>query len=158
MNEIVLATDLGGTNLRMSAIDREGKILYRTKTRHAEIGKYDTKLFRQLQKRLRNVKEILSELGVVKAIATAVPGTVDCEKGNNFKAPNVPALNGFRISATIEEETRNLPCFLENDANAAAVGENWLGASKGFKNSICVTLGTGVGGGIIIDGKVLARS
>ena len=48
-----------------------------------------------------------------------------------------------------------LPVLLENDANAAALGESWMGAAKGFQNSICVTLGTGVGGGIIIDGEIL---
>jgi glucokinase len=69
-------------------------------------------------------------------------------------APNVPSINGFRMGAALEHEL-NLPVLLENDANAAAIGESWLGASRTVKNSILVTLGTGVGGGIIIDGNVL---
>ncbi len=153
MNEIVLATDLGGTNLRMSAIDRNGEILYRTKrgTPKSDIAH---EIVLAIKEAAKECREAVKEMGEVKAIAAAVPGTVNSEKGIVSNAPNVPALNGFRISATLEEEL-NLPCFLENDANAAAVGENWCGASKGFKDSICVTLGTGVGGGIIIDGKVL---
>lgn len=58
------------------------------------------------------------------------------------------------MAAALENKL-GVKAILENDANAAAVGENWLGVSKGYKNSIYVTLGTGVGGGIIVDGKVL---
>ncbi len=73
--------------------------------------------------------------GAVLGVAAAVPGTVNVEKGIILKAPNVPSLDGFPILATLKNEL-NLPCFLENDANAAAVGESWRGASKGFQNSI----------------------
>ena len=92
--------------------------------------------------------------GKVEAIAAAVPATVNVEKGILMKSPNVPCLDGFRMVAALENEL-NIKAVIENDANAAAVGENWLGASKGCKNSIMVTLGTGVGGGIIIDETVL---
>ncbi len=153
MNEIILATDLGGTNLRMSAIDRNGEILYRTK-RSTPKSDVAHEIVLAIKEAAIECREAVKELGVVRAIAAAVPGTVNSEKGIILKAPNVPALSGFRIAATLEAEL-DLPCFLENDANAAAVGENWCGASRGFKNSICITLGTGVGGGIIIDGKVL---
>lgn len=153
MNEIVLATDLGGTNLRMSAINRKGEILYRTK-RDTPKSDVAHEIVLAIKEAALECLEAVKEIGIVKAIAAAVPATVSSERGIILKAPNVPALSGFRISATLEDEL-NLPCFLENDANAAAIGENWQGASKGHKNSICVTLGTGVGGGLIIDGKVL---
>ncbi len=87
-------------------------------------------------------------------VAAAVPAIVDAERGVILKAPNIPCLDGFRFAAMLSEMSK-IPVILENDANAAAAGENWLGASKGFENSICITLGTGVGGGIIIDGKIL---
>lgn len=150
--EIVLACDLGGTNLRMAAIDREGNILYRTKR--------DTPKTERAEEILSAIAGAAEECHKnvesddVLAVAIAAPATVNAKKGVILKAPNVPALDGFRIVAVLEEEL-NIKAILENDANAAGVGENWVGASKGFKNSICVTLGTGVGGGIIIDGKVL---
>ncbi|MEZ5425883.1 MAG: ROK family protein [Pyrinomonadaceae bacterium] len=153
MNEIVLATDLGGTNLRMSAIDRDGAILYRTK-RETPKSESAHEIVIAIRKSAQECIEAVGNGGKVKAIAAAVPGIVKSDKGIILKAPNVPALDGFRMAAALESEM-NLPCLLENDANAAAVGERWQGASKGFDNSICVTLGTGVGGGIIIDGKVL---
>lgn len=151
--EIILSADLGGTNLRVSVVDRDGHILFRTKRetpRTEDVGEILSLITDQAEKCRRAVE---SE-GNVIGIGTVVPGTVSVEDGIIFHAPNVLALNGLRITDEIEKKL-NLPCFLENDANAAAIGESWRGASKEVKNSICVTLGTGVGGGIIIDGKVL---
>ena len=153
MKEIILATDLGGTNLRMAAVDRDGKILYRTKRETPQTERANEIIY-AIVEAAEECRRAVEFQGIVSGFAVAVPGIVNVAKGIVFKAPNVPSLDGFRISATLKDEL-NLPCFLENDANAATVGENWLGASKNIKNSILVTLGTGVGGGIIIDGKVL---
>ncbi len=153
MKEIVLATDLGGTNLRMAAVDRDGEVLYRTKRETPKTTRAG-EIVCAIVEAAEECRQAVKAHGAVLGVAAAVPGTVNVEKGIVLKAPNVPSLDGFRISAALKNEL-NLPCFLENDANAAAVGESWLGASKDFQNSILVTLGTGVGGGIIIDGKVL---
>lgn len=153
MKKIVLATDLGGTNLRMAAIADDGEILYRTKHQTPRTELVDD-VISAISEVARKSMDAVAEMGKVIAIAAAVPGIVNSEEGIIYKAPNLSALDGFRISQALKGRL-GLKCFLENDANAAAVGENWLGASKGFKNSICVTLGTGVGGGIIIGGKVL---
>lgn len=153
MNRTVLAADLGGTNLRMAVIGEDGKILYRQKHETPKTEKTDeiinafTELSQQCISAVKNNGEIV-------AIAAAVPATINAEDGIISKAPNIPALDGFRFSAAVSSEL-NLPVILENDANSAAVGEQWLGAAKGFKNSICVTLGTGVGGGIIIFDRIL---
>ncbi len=153
MEKIVLATDLGGTNLRMAAISREGEILFRTKheTPKSDRAEEIVSLISQAAKLCR---EGVGDSGEISAIGIAAPATINSAEGILMKAPNLPALDGFRLSAAIKNDL-NLPVVLENDANAAAIGENWMGASKGFRNSICVTLGTGVGGGIIIDGTIL---
>jgi glucokinase len=151
---IVIAGDLGGTNLRMAAVDRSGKVLHRTKRatprtdRAEEIMRLIVEAAEDCLANLEEGKEC------VAAIAVAAPATVNARDGVILKAPNVPALDGFRITANIEDEL-NLKAILENDANAAAVGESWIGASAGYRNSIMITLGTGVGGGIIIDGNIL---
>lgn len=151
MKQVVLAADLGGTNLRMAAIDRDGQILYQTR-RETPRGESAVRIAAVIidaaNECLKNVDEKIS------AIAAAVPAIIDFEKGITLKLPNIPALDNFHLSEALENAL-NLPCILENDANAAAIGENWLGASKDYKNSILVTLGTGIGGGIIIDGRVL---
>lgn len=153
MKEIVLATDLGGTNLRMAAVDRNGEILYRTKHETPQTERAFEIIY-AIVEAAEECRLKVKQQGDILGFAAAVPGTVNVANGIILKAPNVPSLDGFRISATLKNEL-GLPCFLENDANAATVGENWLGASKGFQNSIMVTLGTGVGGGIIIDGRIL---
>lgn len=151
--EIVLATDLGGTNLRMAAIAQNGEILYRTK-RETPRGERADEIVRVMVESANECREAIKVKGEITGIAAAVPSGIDYKNGIIIKAPNVPCLDGFRMVAALESEL-NLPCFLENDANAAAIGEHWLGASKEFQSSICVTLGTGVGGGIIIDNKIL---
>ncbi|HEX8567363.1 MAG TPA: ROK family protein [Pyrinomonadaceae bacterium] len=150
--EITLAADLGGTNLRMAAVDADGSILYRTRRETPRVERADEvvgAIVEAAEECRANCREFK-----IKALAAAVPGTVSFESGVVMHAPNVPAINGFRMGASLEHEL-NLPVLLENDANAAAIGEAWLGASRSVKNSILVTLGTGVGGGIIIDGKIL---
>lgn len=150
--EIVLAADLGGTNLRMAAIDRDGRILYRTK-RPTPRGASAERIVRAIVESADECRRH-SEGFEIKAISAAVPATVEAEKGLIVTAPNLPALNDFRINEALEKIS-GLEAVLENDANAAAIGENWLGASKDVRNSIFVTLGTGIGGGIITDGRIL---
>src|SRR5262249_23481853 len=70
------------------------------------------------------------------------------------QAPNIPSWDGQPIRSLLQKSL-DIPCFIENDANAIAVGEMWMGAGKGFSHICCLTLGTGVGGGVIIDGELL---
>ncbi len=153
MDEFVLATDLGGTNLRVAAVDRNGKILYRTKYDTPKSERAD-EIFLAITQAARKCEQAIEKKGKIIAVGAALPATLNVADGIILKAPNLPALDGVRFSATVSGEL-NLPVIMENDANSAAIGEHWLGASKGFDNSICVTLGTGVGGGIIISGAIL---
>src|ERR1043165_3714663 len=82
-----------------------------------------------------------------------VPGAVDSDKAVVLQAPNLPSLINVDLKAALEQRL-GWPVFLENDANAAAVGEMWLGAARGCRDVMSVTLGTGVGGGLILDGKL----
>jgi glucokinase len=150
MNEIVLAADLGGTNLRMAAVNRAGTILYRTKRETPRAERADEIVSAMVEA----ANECCQNAGEAKSIGIALPSGIDYANGLIIKAPNVPCLDGFRMSAALSNEL-NLPVALENDANAAAIGEQTFGAAKGFQSAIAVTLGTGVGGGIIIDGKIL---
>jgi glucokinase len=153
MKEIVLAADLGGTNLRMAAIDCEGAILYQIKHSTPKTASADE----IVQAIVETVEECRSNINItqsIKAVSVAVPSGVDYQNGVVVKAPNLPCLDGFRLETALENNL-NLKVILENDANAAAIGESWVGASRDFQDSIMLTLGTGVGSGIIIDGKIL---
>lgn len=152
MKQVILAVDLGGTNLRTAAVDDAGNILFRAKNETPQNGGAE-EIVKALAEAAENCRENLKD-GKISAVAAAVPGSVNYQAGLIVKAPNLPMLDGFPLAKALEEKLK-IRAFLENDANAAAIGENWLGASKGFANSIMVTLGTGVGGGIIIKNEIL---
>jgi glucokinase len=89
---------------------------------------------------------------MVKAICIVVPGSVNPATGLVVNAPNVPAIVGFALTEALESRLQR-SVMIENDANAAAVGEMWRGAAQGLRTIICFTLGTGVGSGVILNGE-----
>ncbi len=144
----VLACDLGGTNLRMSVVNNKGEILCRMKAETPQ-----NSLDELIEKIKSLIKECQNKVKSVEALSIAVPAALDAEKGVIFKAPNLPFLDGLRITEILEDSV-HIPCLIENDANAAAIGEHTFGAAKSKESFIMVTLGTGVGGGIIIENKL----
>jgi glucokinase len=146
--KLIFAADLGGTHLRAATVDGKGRI-------HARL-KQNTPQAKDANAIVDAIVAAVHEFqkaAEISAVSLVVPGTVKVEEGVVVKAPNLPCLDGFRLAAALSEQL-HLPAILENDANAAAVGEMWQGAAVGCKTIICVTLGTGVGGGIILDGKL----
>lgn len=149
----VFAADLGGTHLRAATISEQGRIHFRHKqdTPRAESA---GEIVAALVDAARECEKQEAKAGErIRAISVVVPGTVDVKAGVVVKAPNLPCLDGFRLAAAVENAF-NLPVIIENDANAAAVGEMWQGAGREYTAIVCVTLGTGVGGGIILDGRL----
>jgi len=151
--EVVFAADLGGTNLRAATVDGNGKIHFRLKQNTPQAEKPD-EILRALVSAVAQCQEQSKAAGdCIRAVSVVVPGTVNVLRGVVMKAPNVASLDGFCLTAALKKEL-NLPAIIENDANAAAAGEMWQGAARGRRTIVCVTLGTGVGGGIILDGKL----
>jgi len=145
---LIFAADLGGTHLRAATVDQKGKIRLRFKQ--------NTPQANDANAIVDAIVAAVHECGGVdeiSAVSLVVPGTVNVAEGSVVKAPNLPCLDGFPLGAALTEEL-HVSAVLENDANAAAVGEMWQGAAVGCNTIICVTLGTGVGGGIILDGKL----
>jgi len=147
---LVFAVDLGGTYLRIALIDGSGNFHQQSKqptpksdSPHcvvdalvAAAGKWSNQGGRR-----------------IVAASIMVPGTVDTKNATVVQAPNLPSLSNFSLKAVLEDRL-GWPVLLENDANAAAVGEMWLGAARGCRDVVSVTLGTGVGGGVILDGEL----
>ncbi|HMF55888.1 MAG TPA: ROK family protein [Pyrinomonadaceae bacterium] len=151
--DLVFAVDLGGTHLRAAAVDVGGQIHERVKHETPKSDKAD-EIVRAIVQAARECGLNAEQRGGrISALSIAVPGTIQVETGVVVKAPNIPCLDGFRLAAALTGEL-HLPTTLENDANAAAVGEMWMGAARGARTIICATLGTGVGGGIILDGEL----
>ena len=151
-----IGVDLGGTNIAVGVIDESYNIIGR--------GKVKTRAPRPAEAIFDSIKEAV-DMAVVNAginydeiasVGIGTPGSVNKDTGaiefsNNLKFHNVPA------KAMLEERLKK-PVYLENDANAAALGEAVAGCGHGVKNFVAVTLGTGVGSGIIIDGKIYRGS
>lgn len=147
-----IGVDLGGTNIATGVIDENCKIIGR--------GKVKTRAPRPAEEIFDSIKEAVDmavenagiDYADVVSVGIGTPGSVNKDTGaiefsNNLKFHNVPAQKML-------EERLNKPVYLENDANAAALGEAVAGCGNGVKNFVAVTLGTGVGSGIIIDGKI----
>jgi glucokinase len=149
--DLVFAADLGGTHLRGALVDRCGVIHTQSKQQTPKGSSPEC----VVQALTDVANECQHRLGIetLYAASILVPGTLDSAYEIVTEAPNLPSLKHFGFKSALESMFR-VPVLLENDANAAAVGEMWLGAARGARNVVCLTLGTGVGGGIILDGKL----
>jgi glucokinase len=146
---LVFAVDLGGTHLRVALVDGSGNILQHLKQETPKGDSADC----ILDALAAAAREWNCDERSVIAASIMVPGAVDSEKAVVVQAPNLPSLVNFGLKAELERRL-GWPVVLENDANAAAVGEMWLGAARGCSDVMSVTLGTGVGGGVILGGKL----
>ena len=148
--------DLGGTNIVAGVVDEEYNIIAKASTKtncprpEKEIA---DDMARMALEAVKNAKLTIDD---IEWIGVGTPGIANSATGIIEYSNNL----GFKDTPMVKyiQETIDKPVFIENDANAAAYGEFVAGAAKGAKNAVCITLGTGVGGGIIIDGKIYAGS
>ncbi len=152
MGKYVVGVDVGGTTVKLGFFDTEGVFLdkWEIPTRVEEEGSHILPdVAESIKKRLEE-KRILFE--DVAGVGIGAPGPID-SNGVVYKAVNL-GWNVFSIKEKLEEHLK-LPVMAGNDANVAALGEMWKGGGLGSRNLVMVTLGTGVGGGIIVDGRIL---
>ncbi|HKO95602.1 MAG TPA: ROK family protein [Pyrinomonadaceae bacterium] len=153
-SDLVLAADLGGTHLRTAAIDQNGKIHFRSKRQTPKADK-PAVIVEAIVDAVNDCRRSDALTGkTIAALSIAVPGTVSFNERRVITVPNLPCLENFDLGPVVQEAV-GCPVLIENDANAAVLGEMWLGAARGYQNVICITLGTGVGGGIILNGELL---
>ncbi len=152
MSAYSIGVDLGGTNLRVAAIDQKGTIVFRI----SEPAVFDTGPERVVGDICKVIKGIREQIGIdeLRGVGIGVPGFIDMASGVVIGSANLPGFEGFPVRDQIQQNL-GTPIILENDANAAALGEMWMGAGRSVKDLILLTLGTGIGGGIILDGKIL---
>ncbi|MGA2590347.1 MAG: ROK family protein [Bryobacteraceae bacterium] len=152
MAEYSIGLDLGGTNLRAAAIDREGHILGRKATATNPAAGREAMLGHMVNA----ISALRTDCGAdgLAGIGIGVPGFILLKEGVIRNSNNLDCLEGFPIRDEIEHRLQ-ARVILENDANAAALGEQWMGAGRGVDDLVMITLGTGVGGGIISGGRIL---
>lgn len=152
--DVVLAADLGGTNIRMAAVDSVGSVRHLTK-KPVPKGVSPDDLMSLIGRMSDEIRGRMASDERLCAVAFTAPAPVPADfDGILTKLPNLGSITGMNFKAALESHF-NLPVKIENDATAAAIGENWIGASCDVQSSIVATLGTGIGGGIIIDNEPL---
>lgn len=149
-----IGVDVGGTNIKVALVDKKGNIVYsNTVPTRAEMG-YEYTISNMKQAIYELMKETKTSKEVIEGIGFGFPGQVDCERGIVRLAPNIPGWVNVPIASIIEEEF-GITTKIDNDVRCAALGELNFGAGKGCQNLICITVGTGIGSGLIINGKLV---
>ena len=153
VKRFIIGIDLGGTNLKCALLGSSLKIKAK--------NSFSTKSFDNKPKLIQGIADSINSFILSQGLArTAIlgvgiglPGPVDTFKGIVHFLPNIPGWKEVKLKATLEQKTR-LPVFIDNDAKLMALAEYKAGAAKGYTNALCLTLGTGVGGGLIINGAL----
>ena len=155
-NKFIVAIDLGGTNLKIALFNSRYKIIARELL--------STKKFRKstlIQAIIKSVNKILREHRILRksllGVGLGVPGPINFKKGHVYFFPNISGWHNVPLRAILRKRL-GLEVFLDNDANLMSLAEYRLGAAKGAENAVCLTLGTGVGGGVIINRQLYRGS
>ena len=146
-----IGVDLGGTKMLLGVLDGDSKTVW--ESREGSAGEGEGELVELL---MRELEEARAERPGVEAIGMGIPATIDHEKGVAIAAVNLPIEN-LPIRDIVVERT-GLPAFVDNDANVAALAEHLFGAARGAENAVMLTIGTGIGGGLILGGEIYRGS
>ena len=152
MNKFSIGVDLGGTNLRIAAVDDQGKLVEKV-TLGTKVSLGRDHVIGDMCDAIQRMSERFKDSAPLLGIGIGVPGIIDMQTGLLRESPNLPGWANYPVRAEIERRLKTI-VILENDANVAALGEKWLGAAKDFSDVAMLTLGTGVGGGLVLGGKI----
>ncbi len=153
LERAVIGIDLGGTKIGTALTDSEGSVIaYDYRETRAEAGQEAV-----VERMLASARQVMAEAEMspsqVAAVGVGAPGPLNVTKGVVVAPPNLPGWDRVPLKRLIEEGL-GIATFLENDANAAALGEHRFGAGRGVEHMIYVTVSTGIGGGLILDGEL----
>ncbi len=146
-----IGVDLGGTKMLLGVLDGDSETVWESRERSA--GESEGELVELL---VREVSEAQAQRPGIKAVGMGIPATIDHDKGLAVAAVNLPIEN-LPIRDLVVERT-GLPTFVDNDANVAALAEHLFGAARGAENAVMLTIGTGIGGGLILGGEIYRGS
>lgn len=152
MNSLSIGVDLGGTNLRIAAVDPQGQLIEKV-TLGTKVSLGREPVINDMCDAIQRLTDKFRNSASLLGIGIGVPGIIDMQTGMVRESPNLPGWVDAPVRAEIEQRLKT-KVILENDANAAAMGEKWLGAAKDFDDMAMLTLGTGVGGGLVMGGKI----
>ena len=155
--KFIIGIDLGGTNLKIALLDLKYNIIYKNVLSTKGFVKKENLVLATIN----SINGIIRNSNLIKknilGVGLGLPGPIDIKRGLVHFFPNIPGWKEVNLKSILNKKLR-LPIFLDNDANLMCLAEYKLGAAQGFKNVVSLTLGTGVGGGIIIDGNLYRGS
>jgi glucokinase len=152
MSHFSVGVDLGGTNLRIAAVDEQGNLLEKL-TLGTQLALGRDRVIRDMCDAIGNLTEKYAKSATLVGIGIGVPGIIDLPTGMIRGAANLPGWAGSPVQSEIENRLQTR-VILENDANVAALGEKWMGAARDSEHMAIFTLGTGVGGGIVFGDRI----
>ncbi len=146
----ILTIDIGGTEIKSAIYDEQSNLLTAFANQRTAVTATDNGVSQQV---LTICRQALAQQ-TIDGVAIASAGVVNPISGEIiFAGPNIPDYTGTNLKKTVETSL-SLPCTVENDVNAMALGEAWQGAAKDCPSALCLTLGTGLGGAVLIDGRL----
>jgi len=151
MPDFAIAVDLGGTNLRIAAISTDGRMLEKIGLSTSASGPHQ--VIDEMCDAIQRLTNQHRSSGSLIGAGIGIPGIIDLDAGVVRTSANLPGWENYPVRAEIEGRL-GARIYLENDAKLAALGEQWLGAARGVDNMGMITLGTGIGGCIVLDGKI----
>lgn len=152
VSTFAIGVDLGGTNLRIAAVDSNGKVLEKITT-GTHVARGRELVILEMCDAIQQIIRKFQASGKLAGIGIGIPGIIDIQSGMLRESPNLPGWEDYPVRQEIERRL-GTSVILENDANVAALGEKWLGAAAPVDDMCMMTLGTGVGGGIVLQGKI----
>jgi glucokinase len=152
MNKFSIGVDLGGTNLRIAAVDDQGALEEKV-TLGTKVSRGRDYVIADMCDAIQRLSDKYGTSAQLLGIGIGVPGIIDMQTGLVRESPNLPDWVDYPARAAIEQRLKTV-VILENDANVAALGEKWLGAAKDYSDVAMLTLGTGVGGGLVLNGAI----
>jgi len=154
MPNFSIGVDLGGTNLRIAAVDENGTFLEKVML-GTGVSRGRARVIQDMCDAIRRLATRYEAKLTLLGVGVGVPGIIDRQTGIMRESPNLPGWAGALVKDEIEE-CLQMRVIVENDANVAAFGEKWLGAGKNVEHLAMLTLGTGVGGGLVFNGRIWA--
>ncbi|NQT96001.1 MAG: ROK family protein [Candidatus Omnitrophica bacterium] len=147
----IIGVDIGATFVKIGLVDAKGKILHK--------DSFATKKHKNRDKLLSEIVDRVDRLALgnrsnIAGVGVGVPGPVLFKKGIVYNLTNIKGWKRVPLKSILSKRLKGMPIVVDNDANCACLGEALWGAAKGYRDIVCITLGSGVGGGIMIDGRV----
>ena len=154
MNKIIIGIDVGGTNTKCGLVDAQGRVIKRVRLETRQYALKQSLLFTAILDTVSSlIHQHRGKRSDILGVGIGLPGLIDTEKGVVKFLPNIPGWRNVPLKRMMEANLGLRTC-VENDVNLITLGEWKYGAGAGYRNIVCMTLGTGVGGGLILDNRL----